>query len=267
MPTPVKPAVDGRRLGGRDAARVAGNASHPTFVEQLRARGVPVFDVLDELRAARAEQPRPLYLATDTHWRPETVELVAGRLAAFIERRVVFADGRTTVRRTAAQPVTNHGDTARLLGPARPRTAYPPETVDVRRIVFDAAGNQRSERRAEILLLGDSFSNVFSLAAMGWGAAAGLAEQLAFALQRPVDRLARNDDGAYGSRALLAAVPRAEVEHRLDLDTLMSGEASEPSRWPAPFADRGAGSPDLVDVGPGHRVRAWPGPLLEALAR
>ena len=69
------------------------------------------------------------------------------------------------------------------------------------------------------------------------------------------------------TRALLAAVPRAEIEHRLDLDALMSGEASEPSRWPAPFADRGAGSPDLVDVGSGHRVRAWPGPVLEALAR
>ena len=69
------------------------------------------------------------------------------------------------------------------------------------------------------------------------------------------------------TRALLAAVPRAELEHRLDLDALMGGEASEPARWSAPFADRGADSPDLVDVGTdGHQVRAWPGPLLEALA-
>ena len=68
------------------------------------------------------------------------------------------------------------------------------------------------------------------------------------------------------TRALLAAVPRAELEHRLDLDALMSGEASDPARWPAPFADRRADAPDLVDVGAGHQVRAWPGPLLEALA-
>ena len=67
------------------------------------------------------------------------------------------------------------------------------------------------------------------------------------------------------TRALLAAVPRAELEHRLDLDALMSGEASEPTSWPAPFADRGADAPDLVDVGAGHQVRAWPGPRLEAL--
>ena len=72
------------------------------------------------------------------------------------------------------------------------------------------------------------------------------------------------------TRALLAAVPRAELEHRLDLDALMTGEASDPARWPAPFADRGADAPDLVDVGAGagagHQVRAWPGPILEALA-
>ena len=68
------------------------------------------------------------------------------------------------------------------------------------------------------------------------------------------------------TRALLAAVPRAEVEQRLDLDTLASGETSDPSGWPPPFANRGAGAPDLVEVGPGHRVRAWPGPLLEAAA-
>ena len=68
------------------------------------------------------------------------------------------------------------------------------------------------------------------------------------------------------TRALLAAVPRAEIEHRLDLDALMSGEVSDPSCWPAPFADEGPDAPDLVDVGAGHQVRAWPGPVLKALA-
>ena len=68
------------------------------------------------------------------------------------------------------------------------------------------------------------------------------------------------------TRALLAAVPRAEIEHRLDLDALLHAEASDPARWTAPFADQGGDAPDLVDVGGGHEVRAWSGPLLEALA-
>jgi alginate O-acetyltransferase complex protein AlgJ len=55
-----------------------------------------------------------------------------------------------------------------------------------------------------VLLLGDSFSNIFSLEAMGWGTAAGLAEQLSFALGRPIDRLVQNDNGAFATREALA---------------------------------------------------------------
>ena len=68
------------------------------------------------------------------------------------------------------------------------------------------------------------------------------------------------------TRALLTAVPRADLEHRLDLDALSNAEASDPARWTAPFADLDGAAPDLVDVGGGHQVRAWSGPLLEALA-
>jgi hypothetical protein len=54
------------------------------------------------------------------------------------------------------------------------------------------------------LLLGDSFTNVFSLEGMGWGAAAGLAPQLALALARPLDVIAQNDSGAFVTRQALA---------------------------------------------------------------
>jgi alginate O-acetyltransferase complex protein AlgJ len=63
-----------------------------------------------------------------------------------------------------------------------------------------------------VLLLGDSFSNVYSDraafargAGLDWGSGAGLAEQLSFALGRPVDRIVRNDDGAFATRRELAA--------------------------------------------------------------
>ena len=39
---------------------------------------------------------------------------------------------------------------------------------------------------------------------LGWGTGAGLAEQLSFLLQRPVDRIAVNAGGAYASRQALA---------------------------------------------------------------
>jgi alginate O-acetyltransferase complex protein AlgJ len=53
-------------------------------------------------------------------------------------------------------------------------------------------------------LLGDSFSNIYSLASMNWGESAGLAEQLSYILRRPVDRLVQNDDAAFATRALLS---------------------------------------------------------------
>ena len=53
-------------------------------------------------------------------------------------------------------------------------------------------------------MLGDSFSNIYSLGAMGWGKSAGLVEQLAFALQAPVDAILRNDAAAHATRDLLA---------------------------------------------------------------
>jgi hypothetical protein len=49
---------------------------------------------------------------------------------------------------------------------------------------------------------------------MNWGCAAGLAEQLSFALNRPVDAILRNDDGAYATREILSR-ELAQGEDRL----------------------------------------------------
>jgi alginate O-acetyltransferase complex protein AlgJ len=62
----------------------------------------------------------------------------------------------------------------------------------------------RADPSADVLLLGDSFTNIYSLEAMRWGAGAGLAEQLSLALGRPIDRIAQNDAGAYATRQTLA---------------------------------------------------------------
>ena len=59
-----------------------------------------------------------------------------------------------------------------------------------------------------MLLLGDSFTNVFSLDYMGWGEAAGLGPQLAFELGRGVDVLAQNDAGASATRKALEVALR-----------------------------------------------------------
>jgi hypothetical protein len=55
-----------------------------------------------------------------------------------------------------------------------------------------------------VLVLGDSFANIYSLPAMGWGEAGGFIEHLSLALARPLDAILRNDSGAWATRALLS---------------------------------------------------------------
>ena len=58
------------------------------------------------------------------------------------------------------------------------------------------------------------------------------------------------------TRALLAAVPKANPGARLDLTALMEGKASDPAAWPAPFTLGHNEQVDMVDIGNGHFVRA-----------
>ena len=76
---------------------------------------------------------------------------------------------------------------------------YPSETVTIHEVT-----RWQALKDAEILLLGDSFSNIFSLAALGWGESAGFAEHLSRALGRPLDCILRNSDGAFATREILS---------------------------------------------------------------
>jgi alginate O-acetyltransferase complex protein AlgJ len=62
----------------------------------------------------------------------------------------------------------------------------------------------RPSKKADVLLLGDSFSNIFSFEAMGWGESAGFAEHLSYALRRPVDCILRNSDASFATREILS---------------------------------------------------------------
>jgi alginate O-acetyltransferase complex protein AlgJ len=164
-----------------------------------------VFDPSEALASAR--QSGRQYLATDTHWRPEAMEGVAELLAGFIATHVslpVRADPRYRIERPE---VRNTGDLARMLGLPDDQPLFPPETVWLRRVLQPDGSPWRPSRDADVLLLGDSFSNIYSLESMGWGTSAGLVEQLSYALRRPIDRLVQNDEGAFATRAMLQRDP------------------------------------------------------------
>ena len=208
MPTPVKPSVHPEKLTARydDDAGLVGNPSYRRFVEDLNARGVRVFDPAEMLVEARRASGSPQYLATDTHWRPEAMEMVAERLAEFLGTAVPLPP-RQSGYRTEATEVSAEGDLAVMLDlPAR-QSWIAPDTVTIRRVLDASGAPWRPSRDADVLLLGDSFSNIYSLASMRWGDAAGFAEHLSRALGRPLDRIVQNDAGAYATREQLHASP------------------------------------------------------------
>ncbi|MEM8699202.1 MAG: ABC transporter ATP-binding protein [Pseudomonadota bacterium] len=57
------------------------------------------------------------------------------------------------------------------------------------------------------------------------------------------------------TRALIAASPEPDMQHQLDLAAVAAG-AGEPESWEDPFRFEGEDAPGMVEVSPGHLVRA-----------
>ena len=58
------------------------------------------------------------------------------------------------------------------------------------------------------------------------------------------------------TKAVLAAVPDPDLDHKLDFNALMEGKASIPGAWPLPFRLDGSARMGMIDVGDKHFVRA-----------
>ena len=124
---------------------------------------------------------------------------MAREIAAGVRERLGEASEDEVSRRD--RTVANTGDIARILYAGEPTDLFDPEEVDLRAV----ATPERSEgERPEVLFLGDSFANIYSLGEMGWGTEAGLVEQLEAELRRPIDRIVINDGGSHATRRQLS---------------------------------------------------------------
>jgi len=65
---------------------------------------------------------------------------------------------------------------------------------------------------------------------------------------------------------LLAAVPYADLQRKLDLSAVLDGAARSPQEWRAPYGWTTQSAGELVDVGDGHRVRMQSGGHEERLS-
>jgi hypothetical protein len=202
VPVPVKPCIEGHRMRpvGNPAAIPLHNPSYAVWLEALAERGISVFDPGPLLQERAQRTGEPQFLRTDTHWTPESMQAVAEAIALRILPGPSAASREGSVLRSAQ--ITAHGDTVALLGLLEKQELIPPQTVTIQQPVHNG-GLWKQDPDGDVLLLGDSFSNIYSLAAMGWGEGAGLAEHLGARLGRPIDALLRNSDGAFATRQML----------------------------------------------------------------
>ncbi|HIP82164.1 MAG TPA: hypothetical protein EYH19_01080 [Desulfocapsa sulfexigens] len=203
MPTPIKASLHPEFFSSGSYDVPLQNRSWNDFLAQIEEAGIHLFDPAAVLQSYQKEHGVPVYLKTDTHWRPEAMEAVAEKLAAFIHSNVSLSSNASEFVRQD-KSLSNRGDIDVMLRMPELLERYSKEEVLLHPVVTRTDELWQATIDAEVLLLGDSFSNIFSLSGMGWGEGAGFGEQLSYMLQRPVDLILQNDAGAFATREMLA---------------------------------------------------------------
>ncbi|HEX2871388.1 MAG TPA: hypothetical protein VHP33_09035 [Polyangiaceae bacterium] len=202
LPMPDKAGLEPGRLRGGAADLPAQNVDYDRFLSELRAGGVAV---LDARRSVPERRTEPLFLTQDTHFAPHYMERIArdlGQLVAGLD--VLPQPAQKPELRVVAQPASRVGDLVDMLKLPEEQQLFRPQTVQVHQVQTAEGAAWEPDAAADVLLMGDSFTNIFTLEGMGWGSASGLAPHLALALGRPLDVIAQNDSGAFATRQALS---------------------------------------------------------------
>jgi alginate O-acetyltransferase complex protein AlgJ len=198
VPIPAKPTLYPERVwpGYPVEAGPAWNRDRDRFLSALEGSGVDCLDVTEDLWRAKPEGE--VFLRLDTHWSPLGLRVAADRIAGRL-RSILGISGVPGPSQTV--PVTNGGDLLRMLDLFPGQSPFPLQTVELVRPI------ERPGGESPLLLLGDSFTNIYRRKELEWGEGAGLAEQLELRLGVPVQVLALNGGGASAVRQLLAQKP------------------------------------------------------------
>jgi len=239
VPPKVDDVVEHYSPVTRDLESVRAPVEH-AFLAGLEAAGVPYIDVGALLAPDSAQ---PAYLQTDTHWTPATMERVArdvaDRIAAFGLDVPERTWGSVKVRATGA------GDLGGMLRVPAGRALVPEETVTFKRSVERASGDPFSpDPNAAVLLLGDSFTRVFSDPKLGFGTSGGLAERIAALAQIDLDVIAIPGGSARAAREALSQRARGARGKQLVIWQISLRELAAPAPDWAPLDLAGSGEPE-----------------------
>jgi alginate O-acetyltransferase complex protein AlgJ len=274
LPVPDRASIYPDKLvpGGVVGSEPLQSEPWKVFIAELNRTGVQAVDVIGPL-FDDAHRGMPQYLMADTRWRPKALEtsaaFVAVRVRQTAQDRIVdlttLDTAHYTSERRRVEVAGNVAQKLRLLPGGLPwRTPFPcaaqayREAVSVR-MVHDRGGKPwRPDPQAEVLLLGDDWSTLYSDPRAGSGEMmGGLAEQLSLLLQAPLDRVLSRDGSACDALRQLgeqAAAGRNPLEGKKVVIWEFAASQLAEGLWPlvdvlpasdggAPRAGAGAGEP------------------------
>jgi len=213
-----------------------------------------VFDPSSLLWQEKTKSGQSQFLRTDSHWTPSAMAMVSKEIAT----SALGIMGRPSpVSPDPADTLLMNGigDTARMLNLPEGSIFLRPQEVEIVRV---SAKPWSPDPKSPVLLLGDSYTNIYSEEGLGWGSSAGLAEQLSRHLGFPVDRLARNDAGAMAARQMLVSTAAKDgawlkskkvVVWEIALREVIGGDW-RPVTWEAPSTQK----KPFLSVPAGHPI-------------
>lgn len=232
-PIPDKATMQPWALSSRfdqyDSLEPLNNKGYAEFRKRLARAGVDVFDAVpSEITKSEIH-----YLFNDTHWTPGYMKSTAAKLA----EHIFTGKHISTTRRNATLQLYNRtvqmeGDLTRMLQLDDAQALYKSQQVRIERVQNRWSGDKiKSDFHADVMLLGDSFTNIYSSPDLGWGEGGGFAEHLSYELNRPVDVLAINGGAAYSVRKDLVLPENLErlarkkiVVYQFAMRELMDGD-------------------------------------------
>ena len=160
-------------------------------------------DATSRIWERKLETGEDQFLKTDSHWTPGAMTAIAKSVA-----KEVLATGIPVAPEelvAEGKEISSVGDTALMLELPASSPLRKAQSMTIEQIKTRDGNPWRANRVSPVLVLGDSYSNIYSADGLGWGGGAGFAEQLSLQLNHRVDKLARNDAGAKSAREMLAA--------------------------------------------------------------
>lgn len=210
VPVPVKATIYPEYITGSIPRESEAPLFHPDEGQlhlDLKEAGIDVVDLTTALLQLK-ERKKQVYLKQDTHWTFDTMQQIAKALAGHVRKNHPALAEKEPEDMITPRAITGRslGDLVKLLDLPKDSKLFAPEEQ-----TYVSVPDIGQDANAEVVLMGDSFVNIYDDPALGFAPEgstaklhAGFAAHFSLYLGRPIDVIAINGGGATDVRRAFA---------------------------------------------------------------